>query len=268
MIISVDTGGTKTLIVAFSEDGAILRSQKFPTPSDEEVYLTTITAAIRELAGFETIRAMTIALPGVIRNQQALICKNLGWRNFDVLSALQRAFPGLPMWLENDANLGGVGAAHLLPHLPKRLLYVTISTGIGGGYIVDGHIEPSLSEIEIGDITFEYDGHLTSWESIANGKAIRDRYGVYASELQDPAAIRDIAIRISRGFLTLLPALRPDVVAVGGGIGAHYSRFAPSVAQELAILGGQYQCPIATALHPEEVVAYGGYFYAKDQLAL
>lgn len=266
MIIAVDTGGTKTLVAAFSDTGEIVASEKFPTPRDQQEYIAKTSSAIRDIAQGSPISALCIAVPGVVRSHIAIVCKNLGWRDFDVLGAFRQHFPDTPMWLENDANLGGVGAARLLPEAPERCLYVTISTGIGGGFVVNGALEPSISENEISDIHFEYNGAMTRWGEIANGRAIMRDFGLLANQLENPDDIKEIARRISRGFLTLLPVLRPDIVTVGGGFGAHYALFANHVQQELAVLPEQYHCPIITAKHPEEVVAYGCYFYAKDQL--
>ena len=140
MIIAVDTGGTKTLVAAFSENGEILRSRKFPTPKDQGEYIAAVTAAVHEISEGAPISAMCVAVPGVVRNQIAVICKNLGWMNFDVLGSLRQNFPNVPMWLENDANLGGVGASRLLSPTPERCLYISIGTGVGGGFVVDGNI--------------------------------------------------------------------------------------------------------------------------------
>lgn len=269
MIIGVDTGGTKTLVTVFDDDGTLQDKQKFLTPRDIHAYTEQVSQAIIALAPNRSeLKAIAIAVPGVVRDQIAIVCKNLGWRNIDIIGLLRANFPEVPMWLENDANLGGVGATRLLASVPRRCLYVTISTGIGGGFIIDGAIEQSLSENEISDIHFEYNGKLTRWGEIANGQAIMDDFGVYASQLGNADDIREIARRLSRGFMALIPVLRPDIITIGGGIGAHYDIFAEHVEKELSVMPEQYNCPIITAPYPEEVVAYGCYFYAKDQLAI
>lgn len=242
-----------------------MRSQKIPTPKDTFEYTAKTSELIKSLLKGGSIWTMAIAVPGVVRQQKAVVCKNLGWRNFDVIGEFSAHFPDVTMWLENDANLGGLGAARLLSPTPKKCLYVTISTGIGGGFVVDGQIEPSLSESEISDIHFEYNGKLTRWGQISSGRAIMRDYGVYASQLKNDTDIREIAQRISRGLLTLIPVFRPEVIAVGGGFGAHFNIFEDYVKENLKTLPDQYTCEIVTAPYPEEIVAYGCYFYAKDQ---
>lgn len=269
MIIGVDTGGTKTLIASFDDDGNIVSRQKFLTPRDIQTYTSQVASTILDLIPNRAdLRGIAVAVPGLVENNIAISCKNLGWQNIDIISRLQSHFPDIPMWLENDANLGAIGATNLLSPGPKRCLYITISTGIGSGLVINGSLSQDISSSEVGDMIVEYQGELKSWEGIASGGAIIKEFGVYASELKDGQELNEVAKRISRGLLTLLPTLRPDIVAVGGGVGAHYSLFAADIDSELQPLRSEYRCPIITAPYPEEIVAYGCYFYAKTQLGL
>lgn len=267
MIIAIDTGGTKTLVVSFDNNGEVIGRQKFPTPRNQGEYIKQAVMAVRQLSDGQSIEAIGLAVPGVVRDQKAVICKNLGWKDYDILKAMQEHLPDVPMWLENDANLGCLGVARLISPAPQRCLYITVSTGIGGGFVVDNTISTDVSENEVSDMIFEYDGKLIRWGGLANGRAIMDKYGIYATQLTNPDDTREISRRISRGLLVLLPILRPDLVAFGGGIGAHYELFAPDVEREIAILPEQYLCPIITSPHPQEIVAYGCYFYAKSHLS-
>ena len=133
MIIAIDTGGTKTLVAAFEADGSLRERVKFPTPRDQTEYIDMVVREAQKLLSGDEPEAISVALPGVIREQVAVVCKNLNWHNFDVLAELKSYWPEVPMYLENDANLGAVGAAYLTEPLPHKLLYLTISTGVGGG---------------------------------------------------------------------------------------------------------------------------------------
>ena len=267
MIVGVDTGGTKTLVTVFDDAGMLLAREKFLTPRDIHAYVEQVVAAIISITPERSqLRGIAVAVPGMVEHQIAVVCKNLGWQNIDVLGLLWPHFPEVPMWLENDANLGGLGAARLLEPQPKRCLYVTISTGIGAGFVIDGTMSHDIATNEVGDIVLEHDGQLGTWENIASGSALLAKYGVQASDLTDERAIADIGARLARGFLALLPVLRPDVVALGGGVGAHFSLFENVVNEELRALAPEYRCPVLTAPSPEEIVTYGCYFYAADQL--
>lgn len=266
MMIAIDTGGTKTLIAKFDSSATLVTKTKIPTPHDQSAYLSAIVHETNLLLQGEVPDAISIALPGVIRDGIAVVCKNLDWYDFDIISQLRPHWPDTPMYLENDANLGGVGAANLLPQVPEKLLYLTLSTGVGGGFVVNGDIDPALSESEFGDLGLEYNSQLTNWESIASGRAI---YHIHPQPLGQDTEMSikvEIAKRVSRGLMALLPVLRPSIVVVGGGFGAKYSYIKDLVARELSVLANEYQTQIITAPHPEEIVAYGCYYHAKHQL--
>ena len=266
MIIAIDTGGTKTLVAAFEADGSLRERVKFPTPRDQTEYIDMVVREAQKLLSGDEPEAISVALPGVIREQVAVVCKNLNWHNFDVLAELKSYWPEVPMYLENDANLGAVGAARLTEPLPHKLLYLTISTGVGGGVVIDGGIDTTLTDAEFGDQVLEYNGRLTDWERIASGHAL---FSLYPDELTEETATetkQEMARRIARGLLALLPVLRPDVVAFGGGLGAKYHLLEPFIHQELAVLPPHYLPEIITAPHPEEIVIYGCYHHALATL--
>lgn len=131
MIIAVDTGGTKTLIAGYGEDGKIVTEFKFPTPLKKTEYVETLTTHLTALFEPKNVDAIVIALPGIVKNGIAVWCNNLHWKNFDVAAELKGVLGGAPLFVENDANLAGLAETRQLKNLPVSSLYVTISTGIG-----------------------------------------------------------------------------------------------------------------------------------------
>jgi glucokinase len=270
MLIAVDTGGTKTLVASFSETGVLEKSRKFPTPTDTSEYIVELTAAIRDIAATSPIDAIVIALPGIVKDGIALWCNNLGWKNFNVRVALQDLFPGVPLLVENDANLAGLAETRSLDPIPNSSLYVTISTGIGTGMITAGTIDPGLRLSEGGRIMIEFDGMVREWESFASGSAIHATYDKYARDITDRSTWDQIADRISRGLLVLIPVIQPDVIIIGGSIGTYFDHYRD---QLMALLTERLPDHIAAppcikAAHPEEAVVYGCYYYALDSLIL
>jgi len=270
MLVTVDTGGTKTLVASFSESGSITASTKFPTPKDEMQYITQLVAAIQSLVPSGTpIDAIVVALPGIIKDDVAIWCNHLGWENFAVKPALAKHFPRTPILVENDANLGGLGEVRLLKRIPLSALYVTISTGIGTGFITSGMIDPGLRQSEGGHALVEYDGLVRPWESFAAGSAIYKVYGKYAKDIHNKRTWHQIADRISRGFLALIPVLQPEVVIIGGSMGTYFDKYGTQLERILTEkLPAHIPCPkFINARHPEQAVIYGCYFYALDSLA-
>ena len=272
MLIAVDTGGTKTLVTQFGTDGKIGEVIRFPTPSDQNEYISLLCDTIKKNYSGQVIDAIVVALPGIIKNGVAVWCNNLGWKNFDAHRALTNALHGsieTTIFVENDANLAGLAETRALNPLPVSSLYVTISTGIGTGVITNGLIDPGLRYSEGGRSLVEFEGKVREWESFASGKSIHETYGKYARDITDPEIWREIADKISRGFLAIIPFIQPDTIIIGGSIGAYFDRFSKpleAILQEK--LPPHIPCPLLLAAnHPEEAVVYGCYYYALDQLA-
>ncbi|MDB5165342.1 MAG: hypothetical protein JWM00_232 [Candidatus Saccharibacteria bacterium] len=268
MLVTVDTGGTKTLVASFREDGLIHSRIKFPTPRDEKLYITQLITTIESLSGEQPVDAIVVALPGIVKDGIAIWCNNLEWENFDLQTPLLEHFKGVPVLIENDANLGGLGEVRMLKEAPRSALYVTISTGIGTGVVTNGTIDPGLRLSEGGRLLVEFDGVVREWESFAAGSAIYKAYGKYAKDIDSKRTWLQIADRISRGFLALIPVIQPDIIIVGGSMGAHFPKYS---AQLLGLLKEKLPphipCPeFVNARHPEEAVLYGCYFYALDTL--
>ncbi len=274
MIVAIDTGGTKTLLALFSDQGTLLKSHRFPTPHDQRDYLVELPVQLAEFISDidrDQIRALALASPGLIKdNTIDWGGGNLQWQNVDVASALRPLLPiGTPVLVNNDARLGGLGEVRTLSQYPAMALYVTISTGIGVGIVTHGRLDPNIPNNEAGHMVLEYDGEMRRWESFGSGKAIKKVYGKFASEIDDPEDWDEIIDRMSRGFLALIPTLQPDLVIIGGSIGTHFSKYGAKLQQVLRnkLDENIVVPPLVQAKNPEEAVAYGGYYYALDYLA-
>ena len=186
MIVAVDTGGTKTLVAAFSDNRRLHKKHRFETPKNPQQYLEILAELITTNYDIKKITALSIAIPGSIKDQIILQCPNLGWQNVPIIELLRKklSYKG-PVFLENDANLAGLGETHSRTPLPYKALYVTISTGIGTGVITHGYIDPELRTSEGGHMLLEYDGLLQVWEYFASGRAIYETYGKYARDIHD-----------------------------------------------------------------------------------
>lgn len=266
MILAIDTGGTKTLVSLLTNEGKVTKSQKFPTPATTDQYTEKLRDVVTSAFAGHEVSCVVVAIPGIIKNGVAVWCNNLGWRNFDAAKALNNLYgEGVPVYIENDANLAGLGEAHALHPIPISVLYVTVSTGIGTGVITNGRIDPGLRLSEGGRMLIEYDGRVREWESFGSGKAIYDTYHRFAADITSRATWRQIADRISRGFLAVIPLIQPDVIVIGGSIGTYFGRYAPELEAILIDkLPPHIPCPtIVQAKHPEQAVIYGCYHYAR-----
>jgi predicted NBD/HSP70 family sugar kinase len=269
MLVTVDTGGTKTLIANFGRDGRIGRTVKFPTPKNQDEYVALLRKTLHEMYGNEQVEAIVVALPGIIKDGVAIWCNNLKWKNFAAQKALKGVLGDAPVFIENDANLAGLAETRVLHPMPTSSLYVTVSTGIGTGFITNGKIDPGLRKSEGGRMLVEFDGVVREWESFASGRAIYDVYGKYARDITSKRTWHQISDRISRGFLAVIPLLQPDTIIIGGSIGTYFERYGDQLKAILREkLPAHIPCPVfVQAKHPEMAVVYGCYYYAIDFLA-
>jgi predicted NBD/HSP70 family sugar kinase len=268
MIAAVDIGGTKTLVAVFDEHGTIVEEHKFPTNQDYDVFREDLATNVAELSTPDFSRAV-VAIPGRIDrdNGVGLSMGNLGWKNIPMQAECEKLFHA-PTFVENDAKLAGLSEALLIRDRFSKVLYITISTGIGVALIIDGKIDTEIGDRGGSSVLLEHQGKLQAWESFASGKAIVKTYGKHASEIDDPAIWKKIVRDLSVGMIDLIAVLEPEVVVIGGGVGSHFDRFGDQLTEQLR----QYEVPmmaippILAAKHPEEAVIYGCYEYAKQQV--
>lgn len=267
MLIAIDTGGTKTLVAGFDELGTKQIIAKFPTPRETSEYLETVASHIREHIQTEALTALSVAMPGPIREQKVLRTPNIGWSNFDVIHDLGAYFPGIPIFLQNDAALAGIAESREFSS-GELSVYVTLSTGAGGGITHNGHLFPELERFEVGSMRVEYEGQLQRWEDVASGKRFYERHGQYGSDVTDPIIWQDYAERVAVGLQILISLLEPDHLIIGGSMGTHYAKYAEQLQAILSERIAKHMAvtTLSQAVHPEEAVIYGCYYHALDFL--
>jgi len=269
MLLAIDIGATKTLLAVFSAEGKIVTQYKFATNRTYAGFLKDLDKAVSEqLHNFKLI-ACCCALPGSIdrKSGTGLSFGNLAWHNVPVKKDLEKLLGGIPVWVEHDSSLAGLAEAELTHGKYKKLLYLTISTGIGDGIIINGKIDTDFANSEAGQMVLEHDGKLQKWESFASGKSLVERYGKMASEIDDPKIWREFANNLVPGIYQLVASFQPDVVIIGGGVGAHFEKFGPFLTGKLDKFENKLvgMPPIIKAVRPEEAVIYGCYDYYKQQ---
>jgi len=192
--IGIDIGGTKISIAAGDERGRILAYNVMPTLKGHETSKAVkqlVAETRRVIQGLPAARRKKLAgigvcLPGAVDSRRGIVPQspNLpGWKGLKLAGILAREFR-LPVRMVNDANAAAVGemlfgAARGL----KNFVYVTVSTGVGGGIVIDGRLLEGARFVagEIGHMTIVADGDLCScgrkgcFEAYASGGSI-ERY--------------------------------------------------------------------------------------------
>ena len=264
-ILAIDVGGTKTLLASFNAKGEVAEKYKFPTPAVYEDFMRELVVAVHNLQTKKFERCV-IAMPGKIDRKRGVVLAfgNLGWENIPIVTDLHAEI-GIPIQIENDAKLAGLSEAHLLPTY-RKVLYITVSTGIGGGLIINGKIDPNSQDAEYGRMLLEHNGKLMLWEEFASGKAIVAKFGKRASDITEPGEWYVIARNIAIGLIDVIAATTPDVIVVGGGVGSHFDNFGEQLISELKLYEDRLLRipPVVGAQRAEEAVIYGCYILANQ----
>ena len=265
MYLAVDIGGTKTLLAAITQSGKIHASRKFDTPKIYAQFLKLLDENIKALDC--DFLSGVVAAPGKINRKTGVVIAfgNLDWKNIPLLDDVE-SIAQCPMHVENDTKLAGLSEAIYIKDEFKKVLYLTISTGINSALIVNGVIDEDLIDSESGDMLFEHDGKLQKWESFASGKAIVEKYGKRASEITSAKDWVAISRNIALGLINLIAVIQPDAIIIGGGVGSHFKKFQAPLHDRLK----QLEMPIVPippvrgARRPEEAVIFGCYYLAKS----
>lgn len=262
--LCIDFGGTKTLVCTLDENGTVIDEIRFETPADYPDFIETLTNTIQSLPDTYTRGAMSV--PGLIEHETGRVIGlgNRPWTDFSLKDDIrQRA--GIELTLLNDARLAGLAEAVHLKEQFKRVLYITVSTGIGGALAVNGELVEALHDTEFGKMPLMIDGSFTPWEEVASGRAIANIYG-RASEIEDPEIWRDIANRLALGVGPACTAFQPDAIVFGGGAGQHTEKFAAFLQEKLKeILHPVVRQPQAllTSHYKDRAVIYGCFILAR-----
>ena len=263
--LGLDLGGTK-IAAAVVEEGVVLARQRVATPQTGlEAVITALTTVSKALlAAHPEVRGVGIGSPGPLDLNKGVVlfAPNIpGMQNAPLVARLQSEL-GLKVTLENDANAAGYaehryGAARDL----SSSVYITLSTGIGGGLFVADTVIHGVTGTagEIGHMTLLPNGplcgcgHHGCWEALASGRAVaRDASFSYgevlttqavferakAGEPKASSIVHQAALFTGMGIANLLKILDPDGFVLGGGmsgVGAFYLDKIRAAAEKFAV---------------------------------
>jgi glucokinase len=271
--VGIDIGGTNTqAALVRRQDGDAVARISQPTLADQgpEIGLPRIgdlVAAVLAQAGCDPadLAGIGIGCTGPLDVERGLIMDPWtmpGWSEVPIGPPLSERF-NLPVWLDNDCNVAalgehwiGAGQGH------KDMLYITVSTGIGAGIIVDNRLRQGFGYNmgEVGLMSIDLDGPVFEgipgcWEHLAAGPAIARAARELADEPMRAAVGGDLshltAERVARlavegneiaqaimdqealylgvGLANLMVILAPEIVVLGGGVMESWVQLGPRV---------------------------------------
>lgn len=251
--MSIDIGGTQLRAALYPRDGTTpLKIQRIASHGMEDGVFDRLTALVDSVWQAASVDAISVAAPGPLNPYTGTIISTPNipaWTNYPLAALLSNQYK-VPAFLGNDANLAalgewkyGAGRGH------HDVLYLTISTGIGGGVISsDRLIEGSCGmAAELGHVTVIPGGPVCSCgvsghlEAVASGPAIA-RYvceqiaGGRSSVLQTQKSItaREVAGAAEQGDGLAKEAFD----CAGGFIGQAVAEFLHIFNPSIVIFGG------------------------------
>jgi glucokinase len=264
--VAVDLGGTHIRAARFSSAVPIPDAQtKIPTHASEgpEAVVARIVEAITAvLPPSQSALRIGIGAPGPLDPAAGTILEapNLpGFLDFPLRDRIRSHFD-CPVALGNDANLAALaewrfGAGRGTDHM----LYLTISTGIGGGIISDGRLLVGARGLaaELGHMTVQPDGPRCGC----------GRPGHLEAVAAGPAIARRAAARVEAGERSSLATARNRITAADVGRAAlDGDALAAEVVAEAAEAIGAHLADLAHAFNPEVIVIGGGVAQIGDLL--
>ncbi len=255
IFIAVDLGGTYIRAAAYLQDQTLpLRHKKIRTRSKNETIFGRLLRVVRDvIPPNETVEAIGIAAPGPLNSREGVILNSPNlpeWGEFPLVSRLQAEF-GCRVSLGNDADLAALGEwRYGAGRGYNDVLYLTLSTGVGGGVISGGSLVQGRDGLaaELGHVIVQAGGEICSCgkrghlEAYASGTAIAK----YVEEkLKDPLtesslrssakrSAKEIAEAARRGDALALSAFQRAGKYLGVGVAGFLHIFNPSI----VIFGG------------------------------
>ncbi len=254
--LGIDIGGTKTSICVANSAGQILDKTKFPTLKNDQVdsFIHEIIAVSKRYVLDYNIQSIGLSAPGPlsVKEKKFLYPPNLqGWSNLPIAAILEETLER-PLHFNNDANAAALAEYYFGQFKGcSDLIYLTTSTGMGGGIIAEGRLIQGATDTagEVGhmpvDIHTEQStgGIKGSWESYCGGYAFAQHIKrilqaektqsllssypleqitmheiLDAVKKNDAFAMREFQIfidRLAQGIAILIMTLNPKVIILG-----------------------------------------------------
>jgi glucokinase len=264
-VVALDIGGTNLRVAAVDADGTIRARRTAPTASRRGIPhgMTTAFALIEAVLDGGRPSAIGVGITGPVDHRTGVVENPHtlpGWEGLNLPGSLGPRF-GVPVVVDNDANaaaLGewwrGAGAG------AKRLAMITLGTGIGAGFVIDGVVQRGRDGAhgEAGHQVLDpsgpecYCGARGCWEMLAAGPALPRlaadaglcvatgaelTAAARAGDARALAAFTALGRWIGLGLVNVTAIFVPDVIVLGGSIGGEHDLFAHAIDAVMAAHG-------------------------------
>lgn len=231
VFVGLDIGGTKIMVASADREGSILRRVRTATSTSLETDLVNINNMISEVAADEEILGMGAAIGGPLDWERGMVSPlhQPAWRNVP-LKAIMEARWNCHFHVDVDTNIAALGEYRWGGTSAERFLYLTLSTGMGGGFLMDGKIYRGQggAHPEVGHQSIPFRcsnpsavqcecGAPDCLEALVSGNGIRRIYSKSAENL-NPEEWEEVAYNLGQGLRNMAALYTPDIIRIGGGV--------------------------------------------------
>lgn len=267
--LGIDLGGTSAKL-GIVEDGIILKSAQVPTRADSDYkgIVRDLTEASKKLIRSYKVEKVGIGSPGLVNTATGRVCysNNIRWSDAPLRDDISKEL-GLPAAIANDAKCAALGETVCGAGKGfRRVAIITIGTGIGGGFVVDGKLESGSiyedASSTFGHMTIVPDGRLCTCgrkgclEAYCSATAISEK----AKTILETSSVKEVferakkkdakavwlvenfAFYLGAAAVSLANILRPQRIVIGGGVSASAEQFLPQIQSmvQREVFGAEY----------------------------
>jgi len=231
LYVGLDIGGTKFLAASAEGNLQIVRRVRKSAPEALDEGLELLHSMIQEVAGGGAIDGIGAAIGGPLDWETGVVSPlhQPAWRSVPLKQIMEARWT-CPFRVDVDTNIAALGEYHACEEKPARFLYVTVSTGMGGGQLENGRIVRATggAHPEVGHQSVDFRcrnrrgvvcecGASDCLEALVCGNGIRRIYGRPAEEL-DQGEWNEVGYNLGQGLRNIAALLVPDVIVLGGGV--------------------------------------------------
>ncbi len=207
--------------VAFSADGQTIEEPLVrPTPGNFEEGMNLFSVLLQEAVAGRHINKAAGGVTGMmdLEKQTSIFSPHLpDWKDKPLRTSIEKVL-GITTFLENDTALVGLGEALYGAGKDKDIVvYLTVSTGVGGVRIVKGKIDSKRFGFEPGHQLVDINSRKTL-EELVSGPSLFAKYGRQPEKINAPDFWKDVAKNIAVGVYNSVLHWSPDIVVIGGGV--------------------------------------------------
>lgn len=270
MYLLFDIGGSKIRVATSTDGQSLSKPIVFETPSDFNEALENLRQAATTLSPDLRFEAIGGGVRALDKDKKNLINHpNIPfWSGKPLYEELLKIFR-TSIFLENDTALVGLGEAISGAGRGHRIVvYISVSTGVGGVKIEEHKIDQNSFGFEPGQQIVDLDSVLQPiyLENLISGTALHTKHHVLASEIKDEKVWDDEAKYLAIGLNNTIVHWSPDIVVLGGTVGDHIDISKVSVYLKDYLKIFPQQPEIVRALLGEEGGLYGALEYLKQSL--